>query len=244
MSEMRRTAVKLIDQLEVAVAAAATPDNLMNYQQFHKEKLAEPTGLRTAVLRKISSESFRSIKGLPPKEILAICDELLTSEFRYRRFIAFDWASKIRKQLQPSDFARLERWLKEHVNDWGACDHLCGGPLGYLLWQYPDSVRRTRSWRRSRNRWLRRASAVGLIIPVRKGELWSEVYETAETLLEDPDDLVQKGYGWMLKEASKAFPDRVFDYVMSRRDRMPRTALRYAIEKLPPDKRRQAMARA
>jgi 3-methyladenine DNA glycosylase AlkD len=62
-------------------------------------------------------------------------------------------------------------------------------------------------------------------------------------LFHDTDDLVQKGYGWMLKEASRRHPEEVFRYVMKHREDMPRTALRYAIEKMPGDWKRQAMER-
>jgi 3-methyladenine DNA glycosylase AlkD len=55
--------------------------------------------------------------------------------------------------------------------------------------------------------------------------------------------MVQKGYGWMLKEASKKHQAEVFNYVMSKKARMPRTALRYAIEKMPADLKRRAMER-
>jgi 3-methyladenine DNA glycosylase AlkD len=55
--------------------------------------------------------------------------------------------------------------------------------------------------------------------------------------------MVQKGYGWLLKEASKAHQQQVFDYVMKWKAKMPRTALRYAIEKMPVEMRRQAMSR-
>lgn len=55
------------------------------------------------------------------------------------------------------------------------------------------------------------------------------------------DDLVQKGYGWLLKEASKLYPQEVFDYAWKHKDTMPRTSLRYAIEKLPLSLRRQVM---
>jgi len=65
----------------------------------------------------------------------------------------------------------------------------------------------------------------------------------ADSLLEDQDDLVRKGYGWLLREASKARPDEVFAFVMARRDRMPRVALRCAIELLPPQRRALAMQR-
>ena len=57
----------------------------------------------------------------------------------------------------------------------------------------------------------------------------------------DPDDLVQKGYGWMLKEIGKHNPEPVFEFVMKRKKTMPRTALRYAIEKLDPHLQAQAM---
>ena len=63
----------------------------------------------------------------------------------------------------------------------------------------------------------------------------------ADALLIDPDDMVQKGYGWMLKAASKTYPDEVFQYVMRHKKEMPRTALRYAIEKMPEARRRRAM---
>ncbi len=82
-----------------------------------------------------------------------------------------------------------------------------------------------------------------LILPARKGDFLKEVFEISDILLEDRDDMVQKGYGWMLKEASKKHQPEVFDYVMSKKARMPRTALRYAIEKMPAEMRRRAMER-
>jgi 3-methyladenine DNA glycosylase AlkD len=84
---------------------------------------------------------------------------------------------------------------------------------------------------------------VTLILPTRKGDFLKEVFEIADLLLEDRDDMVQKGYGWMLKEASKKHQEEIFDYVMSKKAEMPRTALRYAIEKMPAELRRKAMER-
>jgi 3-methyladenine DNA glycosylase AlkD len=55
--------------------------------------------------------------------------------------------------------------------------------------------------------------------------------------------MVQKGYGWMLKEASKPYQKEVFDFVTSHKAVMPRTALRYAIEKMPADLRAKAMVK-
>jgi len=236
----------LIKTLQAALAKHDTPANRVDYQRFFKEKLKHPIGLKTAVLRKVSNECFKEVKGKPAAEILDICDRLIASGQRYMRFFAFDWAEKIGK-YSKSDFARFERWLKDYVNDWAACDSLCCGALGELIKQYPDLVSKTMKWAKSNNRWFRRAAAVALIVAVKNGLLLDQVFKTADLLLTDDDDMVQKGYGWLLKEAGSAksgiFSDEVFAYVMRHRHEMPRTALRYAIEKYPPAKRKQAMAK-
>jgi len=59
----------------------------------------------------------------------------------------------------------------------------------------------------------------------------------------DEDDLVQKGYGWMLKVAADAWQKDVFEYVMKNKKEMPRTALRYAIEKMPKNLKQKAMTK-
>ncbi|UCG61504.1 MAG: DNA alkylation repair protein [Candidatus Zixiibacteriota bacterium] len=238
-----KISASIISRLHQEIARNDKPENRINYQQFFKEKLKEPVGLKAPVLRKISNNVFKEIKSLSPKEILDLCDDLLASGRRYMRFFAFEWALKIKGRYTKGDFKRFERWLKDYVEGWGSCDHLCCGPLGHLILQFPELVKKTKLWTRSKNQWVRRASAVSLIVPVRKGLLLSEVFATADKLMMDSEDLVQKGYGWMLKEASNTFRQDVFVYVMKHKARMPRTALRYAIEKMPVDLRKRAMAK-
>jgi 3-methyladenine DNA glycosylase AlkD len=108
---------------------------------------------------------------------------------------------------------------------------------------YPDLVNGLKKWAGSENRWVKRAAAVSLIVPAKRGRFLNDVFEIADILLRDKDDMVQKGYGWMLKVASQAHQEEVFMYVMQNKAAMPRTALRYAIEKMTPEMRRMAMAR-
>ena len=107
--------------------------------------------------------------------------------------------------------------------------------------RYPESVQELRSWAGSENRWLKRAAAVSLIIPAKRGKFLSDIFEIADLLLLDSDDMVQKGYGWLLKEASRSHQKGVFDYVMRNKKVMPRTALRYAIELMPKELKSKAM---
>jgi 3-methyladenine DNA glycosylase AlkD len=106
---------------------------------------------------------------------------------------------------------------------------------------YPDHVNQLKAFARSENRWIRRAAAVSLIIPARKGKFLDDVLEIADILLLDEDDLVQKGYGWMLKASSEANQQEIFNYVVKNKKIMPRTSLRYAIEKMPANLKTIAM---
>lgn len=84
---------------------------------------------------------------------------------------------------------------------------------------------------------------MSLIVPARKGLFLEDIFEIADILHSDPDDMVQKGYGWMLKAASQSHLQEVFTYVMNKKTTMPRTSLRYAIEKMPAELKAKAMAK-
>jgi 3-methyladenine DNA glycosylase AlkD len=106
---------------------------------------------------------------------------------------------------------------------------------------FPQTVGELKSWAKSNNRWLKRASAVSLIVPAKKGCFLEEAFEISGELLTDKDDMVQKGYGWLLKEESRMHQKEVFAYVLKNRKLMPRTALRYAVELMPKDLKVEAM---
>ncbi|MDO9026888.1 MAG: DNA alkylation repair protein [bacterium] len=209
-------------------------------QNYFKEGIVLH-GVRLPVVRAISARYYRQVKGLEKSEIFALCDNLLSYDTSEERTIAFDWAWRRRREFQPSDLKTFERWLKDHVSNWGGVDDLCCHTLGYFIEQFPGSLPRVFGWTRSEQWHLRRAAAVALIYPVRRSKYFGDVLKTSNALLNDRHYLVQKGYGWLLKESCKKFPRQVFDYVMQNKDTMPRTALRYAIEKMPPARRKQAM---
>lgn len=199
--------------------------------------------LRTPIVRKISAEHFKEIRNLPKDEIFKLCEELLQSGDGNLGEISRDWAYRCKSRYERKDFKTFERWLKKYIRSWGSCDHLCVHPLGHLILLFPELATKIKKWTHSKNRWERRAAAVALIPALRKKLLLKEAFQTADILLQDREDLVQKGYGWMLKEAGNRYPKEVFRYVMRNREKMPRTALRYAIEKMPADWKTKAMER-
>ena len=211
-------------------------------QNFFKEKV-NIYGIKTSIVSKIGKKYFNTIKDKSNKEIFDLCDELWRSGYMEESFIACNWSYYIHNAYEEKDLKVFERWLDDYVSNWASCDTLCNHTVGAFLEMYPAYVSELKKWAKSRNRWKRRASAVSLIIPAKQGKFLKDICEIADILLSDQDDLVQKGYGWMLKVASQSHQKQVFDYVMKNKKMMPRTALRYAIEKLPKDLRNRAMAR-
>jgi 3-methyladenine DNA glycosylase AlkD len=137
--------------------------------------------------------------------------------------------------------ATFKRWIETYVSNWAECDSFCNHTIGDLLQKYPEIIGEIKNWAHSSNRWMKRASAVSLIVPAKRGLFLADAFEICDVLLLDVNDLVQKGYGWLLKEESRCHQREVFDYVVAHRGVMPRTALRYAIELMPKELKAQAM---
>jgi len=233
----------VIEELRKEFAALGDEEIRRSGRRFFKESV-NLYGIKTAVVTKIAKEYFKKLKGLTKADTFALCEELWKSGMMEESFVACNWSYALRKEYAEEDFAVFERWVFEYVGNWASCDTLCNHTIGAFIEMYPGYMERLKAWTASGNRWVRRASAVSLIVPARNGLFLDDVFDIAERLLPDADDLVRKGYGWLLKASCEKHEDEVYRYVLSRKDVMPRTALRYAIEKMPPEKKREAMKRS
>ena len=211
-------------------------------KKFFKEKI-QVYGVKTALVSKIAKENFKQIKNQTKTKIFQLCEELFKSGYMEEAFIACNWSYFLHKSYEEKDFKIFEKWINTYVNNWAECDTFCNHTVGTFLEMYPQYIEKLKTWTKSKNRWVKRAAAVSLILPARKGLFLKDIFAIADSLLLDPDDLVQKGYGWALKAASQKYQKEVFNYIISNKKIMPRTALRYAIEKMPENLKKQAMAK-
>jgi len=211
-------------------------------EKYFKESI-KIYGLKSAQTEQISKEYYKTITDKSKDNIFSLCEELWKSGFIEEAGVACMWSYNVRKQYEPADFITFERWVNKYVSNWAACDTLCSHTVGTFIEMYPSYLKELKRWAKSVNRWVKRASAVTLIVPARKGLFLADIFEIADILHSDTDDMVQKGYGWMLKVASQAHQKEVFDYIMRKKKTMPRTSLRYAIEKMPPELKAKAMAK-
>jgi 3-methyladenine DNA glycosylase AlkD len=231
----------ILDEIRAKLNENIDENTRESGKRYFKEEVTL-YGVKTATVEKIAKVYFNIIKtGKNKSEIFVLCEQLWQSGYMEESFIACNWSYALNKQFEEKDWQVFENWINNYVGNWASCDTLCNHTIGSFVEMYPQYINELKKWAKSGNRWVKRASAVTLIIPARKGLFLKDIFEIANTLLTDKDDLVQKGYGWMLKAASQAHEEEVFDYVMNNKKYMPRTALRYAIEKMTPELKSRAM---
>lgn len=201
-------------------------------QHFFKEEI-KLYGVTNPIVHKLSKTYLKEIKSLDKTEIYNLCDILWQSGYLEESIVACDWVYALRKEFAHSDFEIFKKWIYNNVNNWASCDTFCNHTIGDFVMKYPDFLNELLTFTQSENRWVKRAAAVSLIIPMRKGIFLNTALEIADRLLLDNDDMVQKAYGWMLKVAFSKHPEDIYNYVFKNKSVMPRTALRYAIEKMP-----------
>lgn len=230
----------VLKELRKELVACSDEKVRQSSTRFFKEDVSFH-GVKSADVQRIDKGFYARIKDKGKDGVFALCEELWKSPYFEENIVACNWSYYQRKNFEPDDLVTFKRWLETYVTNWATCDTLCNHTIGDLIMKYPEKTEELKKWALSTNRWMRRGAAVSLIVPARKGLFLPEVFEIATILLHDSDDMVQKGYGWMLKVASHIHQHQVYGYVMHHRITMPRTALRYAIEKMPPALKSAAM---
>ncbi|HEY8421982.1 MAG TPA: DNA alkylation repair protein [Thermoclostridium sp.] len=221
-------------------------DDLVRKAELEIKKLSStPTGvhIKTAEIRKLSARLFGKLHDNSREAVFPICELLLEQHTWPMKVIAFDFAYRVKKQYDDNTFALFENWLAKYVRGWGDCDDFCTHAFGELITQNTGLVKNVIPWTSREEFWMRRAAAVVLIPSVRCNK-YRETNPTqiSDLLMHDPEDLVLKGYGWMLKELSKKDPDLVYEYLKKNKEIMPRVAFRYALEKMEPARKAELMS--
>jgi len=172
-------------------------------------------------------------------DAVAFADALMRDRHLETKGVAIEVLAKFRRDFTPRLLPVCKRWLAQGFSsNWATTDALCGFVLGPLLVKHPDCAAQLRAWARHRSLWVRRASVVALIPLVRTGVALDLVYDNAAALHNDREDLIQKAVGWALREAGKADARRLEAYLRANGSSIPRTTMRYAIERFAEPKRR------
>jgi 3-methyladenine DNA glycosylase AlkD len=209
-------------------------------QWFFKEEV-KSRGWYTAELRKVAVRFRRTIlreQDMP--FLIAVADKLFTGRVLEEKVFAVFLLEKQTHLLRNHEFRLFTSWL-DRVTSWADHDGLAHYLLAPMVSADPARSREVFRWAKSRNRWRRRAACVALIRGAREKKFFIETTRLAKLLLNDQDDMVQKGLGWLLRETAKYDPKRTVNYLMTIRNRAPRLVLRTACETLTPDLRKRVL---
>ncbi len=201
-------------------------------QRFFKEQVAS-RGWYTAELRRVAARFRRAmLKEHGPAYLVAVADQLFRGNVLEEKAMAVLLLEKSATEFGSKEFRLFESWL-DRVSSWADHDALAHYLIAPMLLSDPARMRVVFGWARSRNRWRRRAAAVALVRGARQKMFTGEIARVAELLLRDPDHMVQKGLGWLLREYAKSDPRRAVPLLLKICERSPRLVLRTACETLP-----------
>jgi 3-methyladenine DNA glycosylase AlkD len=207
------------------------PKRARGVQQYFKHQVVA-LGLQTPTLREFAAgqaKRLATVWGL--REAVALCDRLLSEPELEIRGVGILILSAFKREFSPALLRPARRWLEVRLDNWALVDTFCGSVLSPLLEQHPGVERTFRLWSRTRSLWVRRAAIVTLIPFARRGRLLDTAYELARQHFADPEDLMHKATGWLLRETGKTDLPRLRRFLLQHGPTIPRTTLRYAIER-------------
>jgi len=240
MPNRRITPEYIADHIRRLLRDGGSAPHSEEVQLFFKEEV-KSRGWYTAELRKVAVRSRRSIaREMGMDFLVQVADQLFSGRVLEEKVFAVFLLEKQTHLLGEKEFRLFASWL-DRISSWADHDALAHDVLAPMLRAEPKRCRDAFRWARSRNRWRRRAACVALIRGVRDKMFFPEVVRLSGMLLADDDDLVQKGLGWLLREAAKYNPKRTVPYLMKIRRRAPRLVLRTACETLPVATRKQIL---
>jgi len=228
-------AAAILDRLE----AEGDPVVAAGANRYFKEAV-EFYGLTTPQMRALSAEIHGRIKDhWSLGDVLALCEILLPRKKFEAKTSAILLLMKFKKEFTPALVPRLKRWLAaDYCDNWACVDVLCPEALAWLIEKHPELIGEITAWTAHPNRWVRRASVVAFVPLARHGRFLDAAYDVAGRMFPVRDDLLEKANGWMLREAGKKDPARLEAFLLRHGPAIPRTTVRYAIERFPEPKRK------
>ncbi len=185
-------------------------------------------------------DSRKLVKEYWQKAELSDVQEILKSEFHEMRLVALlILVIKFEKSKDKNEQKKLVDFYlnnTKYINNWDLVDLSCYKLLGrYCFENQKDDILRKLS--NSENMWEKRIAVVATMHHIKKGKIFDLTKELALNNLQHSHDLMHKANGWLLREIGNKDEETLLDFLKKYYQNMPRTTLRYAIEKLDEDLR-------
>ena len=232
----------MLASIRAGLRAQADEEFRKGVENFFREPV-DAYGVRGPEVKIVARGAWREVKTWPDTALSKLATELWKSGKIEEAGIAILLYRRRVKQCGAREFKLFERWIDRYVHNWASCDGVASWLLAASIGNEPALIGQLDAWVNSRNRWKRRAAVVALLQEAKRGRNAAAIFRTAGALLGDPDDMVQKGVGWVLKETYPKKPAEVMKFLLPRAARTPRLVLRLAAEKMTPADRARLLGR-
>jgi len=212
---------------------------------FKPDEEVHTIGLSASKLREMERRLYGAVRATwSYADAVQFADALLRERYIEARSLGLTLLSRFSRDFEADLFVKAQGWLAAQLCDnWALTDLLGTKVLAPLLQRFPALADRLKTWTGSRNLWLRRSALVALVPLARQGQQLALAYSIVTKLQADRSDLIQKAAGWLLRECGRTNPRRLATYLTAHGPRVPRTTLRYAIERFPKAQRDELMER-
>lgn len=229
------------DRVLEELKAMRNPSRAHHSQSFFKTGPGEYgegdvfLGLTVPAVRKIAGKH----QDLEISEIAKLMDSHLHESRLCGLVILTNQYKKLKTEKEKK--VAFDFYIKQlklgNINNWDLVD-VSAPTIGEYLMTQGDAFTPLKKLSKSKSPWERRVSIIFTFAFIRKGEV-ALTFDVADLLLEDSHDLIHKAVGWMLREAGKRDVILLRSFLHENSHVMPRTMLRYAIEKLPEKERKK-----
>jgi 3-methyladenine DNA glycosylase AlkD len=235
------TPQQIASRIRKALKDGGSPEHAKGVQWFFKDKI-KSHGWYTAALRRAAVRYRRDVRKEHGLDFLVnVADQLFSGSVLEEKITAALLLEKLDDEFGDREFHLFETWL-DRISSWADHDALAYYLIAPMVAAKPARIKFMVRWAESPNRWRRRAACVALIRGARARLFFPEITKLSDSLLDDKDDMVQKGLGWLLRETAKFDAERTVPYLMKIRGRAPRPVLRTACETLPAEIKRRILS--
>ena len=230
--------------IRAALRRCATPERAQTQAWFFKTKPGQ-YGHGDRFIGVVVPDIRRIVRAHRDAVTLKEIEKLVQSPIHEERLCGLLLLVEKYKTGDEKERARVytlyRKLAKRHINNWDLVDLSSRDIVGEYVRTHENARGTLEKLARSKNLWERRIAIVSTYAFIRAGEIGPTLM-IAEILLRDTHDLIRKAVGWMLRESWKREPEKVEAFLLHFRRAMPRTTLRYAIERMPQMQRKEFMA--
>jgi 3-methyladenine DNA glycosylase AlkD len=218
-------------RIDAALRAHADPVRARGARAYLKSDW-EFIGVATPVFRRALKAELAAIAPLNRATLLSAVSALWANDVFELRAAAVELLDMHGALLLPADLSLVERLIRES-HTWALVDALSAHVAGSLVERHPTLARRLDRWARDPDFWLRRASMLSLLVPLRRGGGdFHRFGRYADAMLDEREFFIRKAIGWVLREVSKKRPALVADWLAPRMHRASGVTRREALKYL------------